>query len=158
MSAFLCSNDLFDLLVSSYFSDPSSSTHLYLKYKGIENATEKNAPQLVRDALIDENWRSIKHRYKDAENYCGQSYRELKKTKFKRIVLLPQPGIIAKASRCLSYQSCEHPGWEASPAHKILLDLNADLLKSLPGYSSEEGWDNYQRPKNDAVCLTSLLR
>jgi hypothetical protein len=157
MSAFLCSNDLIDLLVSCYFNDPRDSTHLYLKYKGIHNATEKNAPQLVRDALIDENWRSIQHRYKDAEDLCGEDYRKLKKTMFKRIVLLPQPGVIAKASACLAYQSCEHNSWESSPAFKVLQELNKQLLRNLPGYESHVGWDTYERPKNDAVCLTSLL-
>jgi hypothetical protein len=158
MSAFLCSNDLIDLLVSCYFNGPRDSTHLYLKYKGIHNATEKNAPQLVRDALIDENWRSIQHCYEDAEDYCGAHYRSLKATKFRRIVLLPQPGVIATASRCLSYQSCEHPGWESSPAFKILQDLNSKLLKNLPGYDLPEGWDAYERPKNDAVCLSTLVK
>jgi hypothetical protein len=158
MSAFLCSNDLFDLLVSSYFSNPRDSTHAYLSYKGLPGATEKNAPQLVRDTLIDENWRSIQHRYEDAEDYCGDHYRSLKTTKFRRIVLLPQPGVIAKASACLSYQSCKHQGWETSPAFKILQDLNGKLLRNLPGYELQEGWDAYDRPKNDTVLLSTLLK
>jgi len=158
MSAFLCSNDLYDLLVSFYFQNPRDSTHLYLKYKGIENATQANAPQLVRDAFIDENWLSLQYRYEDAEQAWGDDYRRLKQTPYKQIHLLPQPGVIARAALCLAYQSCEHPGWEQSSSFKILADLKTQLLKNLPGYSSMEGWDNYERPKNDVILLTSLVK
>jgi hypothetical protein len=48
---------------------------------------------------------------------------------------------IIKAARCLRYQSCEHPDWEASDACKLLEEIiGDDATRNLPGYDDAE-WE-----------------
>ena len=49
-------------------------------------------------------------------------------------------GEAAKAAASLEYQSCEHPGWEASNARRIIRDLEGMLVRELPGYETGP-WD-----------------
>jgi hypothetical protein len=43
---------------------------------------------------------------------------------------------VLKACNCLEYQSCEHPGWEASEAHAFLQALKDKAVRALPGYET----------------------
>jgi hypothetical protein len=45
---------------------------------------------------------------------------------------------ILKAARCLRYQSCEHPGWEASDACRLLEAIIGRSARNLPGYDEAE--------------------
>jgi hypothetical protein len=48
---------------------------------------------------------------------------------------------IVKAARCLEYQSCEHPGWEASGACKLVRAIIVgDGSHTLRGYD-EAQWE-----------------
>jgi hypothetical protein len=45
-----------------------------------------------------------------------------------------------KAISCLEYQSCEHPGWEASEAHAFCEAFRHAVISRLPGYDGADGW------------------
>lgn len=45
-----------------------------------------------------------------------------------------------KLVSCYEYQSCEHPGWEASDAHRFCEALRDTLIGALPGYE-EAPWE-----------------
>jgi hypothetical protein len=45
-----------------------------------------------------------------------------------------------KALDCYEYQSCEHPGWEASEAKAFCDSLRSSLIGALPGYEEAE-WE-----------------
>jgi hypothetical protein len=47
---------------------------------------------------------------------------------------------IVKAARCLRYQSCEHPGWDASDACRLLEAIIGSSEGDLPGYD-EAQWE-----------------
>ena len=46
---------------------------------------------------------------------------------------------VVKAIHCFTYQACEYMGWENSDARKICAELEADLVRTLPGYD-EAPW------------------
>lgn len=53
---------------------------------------------------------------------------------------------VLKAIACYEYQSCEHPGWEASRAKAFCEALTATAIRNLPGYDdapwgAPKGWD-----------------
>ncbi len=41
-----------------------------------------------------------------------------------------------KAVNCLEYQSCEHPEWESSLAHRICQEIKSAAVHDLPGYDN----------------------
>ncbi|APW64322.1 hypothetical protein [Paludisphaera borealis] len=47
---------------------------------------------------------------------------------------------MVKAASCLDYQSCEHPGWKASDACKLLAAIIAGEGHGMPGYE-EAQWE-----------------
>jgi hypothetical protein len=47
---------------------------------------------------------------------------------------------ILKAAHCLSYQSCEHPGWEESDACKLLESIIGETPADMSGYE-EAAWE-----------------
>lgn len=87
--------------------------------------------QEMAEILLAENVRSVNYRYAENEPPPAISYNP------------SAPAMSAieviKACQCLEYQSCEHPGWEESPACEILLAIQREAIKHLPGYS-EARW------------------
>lgn len=45
-----------------------------------------------------------------------------------------------KACACLEYQSCEHPGWDASEACRDLDMIRREAVRRLPGFDDCIGW------------------
>lgn len=45
-----------------------------------------------------------------------------------------KPVAIAKIARCYDYQSCEHPGWDASRSKQMVEQLMECFPDTLPGY------------------------
>lgn len=81
--------------------------------------------------LLAENRVSVNSRY--CEDEWEQPY-----------IYVPIPGkpllvIVLKAIACYEYQSCEHPGWEASEARAFCDALRRHVIASLPGYD-EAPW------------------
>ena len=72
------------------------------------------------------------------------------------------PVEVLKAIDCYSYQSCEHPEWEASEAHAFCASLRSCAISCLPGYEkapwgAPEGWD-LDPPKQTDIDLARQKR
>tara|TARA_R110000868_G_C10651982_1_gene745044 strand:+ start:34 stop:459 length:426 start_codon:yes stop_codon:yes gene_type:complete len=53
------------------------------------------------------------------------------------------PVAVIKLAHCYAYQACEHPGWEASEACKMIDSLVSRVSHDLPGYDDAPwGLDN----------------
>jgi len=86
----------------------------------------------VGELLHAENVRSVNFRYgettmPDFAMCAWAAFHE-----FSRVQIL-------KAARCLRYQSCEHPGWQASDASRLLEEIIGRSTTDLPGYD-EADW------------------
>jgi hypothetical protein len=84
--------------------------------------------------LLTENVRSVRYRYPndDADSLPGPIDQvRIWRYRFQPIAQDLNPAWVVKAAKCLSYQSCEHPEWEASPAKAILEAIAEDALYAL---------------------------
>lgn len=98
----------------------------------------------VGQLLVDENVRSVLHRYPDCmdggsvpgpcDEYWKGEYR------FSRSTRSLDPVAVLKAVHGYRYQACEHDGWEVSEAHAFCEALEALAIQSLPGYD-EADWE-----------------
>ena len=112
MSAFVVTTKHIDYLVAAA-----------LAYK----ITLLPSADVIGSTLLEENYRSVNHRYHDADAAPAYRYTDPK---------LPIIHIqVIKAAQCLRYQSCEHDGWERSNARHILEGLITEAISRLPGYN-----------------------
>jgi hypothetical protein len=97
------------------------------------------SPDALGQILVSENIESIRYRYPGdkpgeypgpVDAYYEQPYRYEDP---KRVLT---PGEVFSAIDCLDYQSCEHPGWETSEAHRILDALRHSACRRVEGYES----------------------
>jgi len=79
-------------------------------------------------ALLAENRASVNHRYAEDEIEAPYTFTEYSGQL--------NPVAILSAIACYEYQSCEHPGWEASEAHCFCAALRHRMIRMLPGYDS----------------------
>ncbi len=94
----------------------------------------------AENMIWKENMVSVAYRYGDpVEDLPGDRYVEDGITKAD-IALAADILFVAvqvlKACNCLEYQSCEHPGWEASEARAFIQALKDKAVRALPGYES----------------------
>jgi hypothetical protein len=95
------------------------------------DASNQELSELGAD-LWEENWESVAYRYAHRDdNGPKPVYGAHQKPKRHY-----SPAEVAKALRCLEYQSCEHPDWEESKARRVLRQIAWDLLHKLPGYDA----------------------
>jgi hypothetical protein len=92
--------------------------------------------------LLAENRRSVNHRY------AGDEYEE--PYVFTEITGRLDPVAILKAISCYEYQSCEHPGWEASEARSFREALRRPVIRWLPGYAAA-AWEITDPSEAEAV-------
>ena len=85
-----------------------------------------------------------------AENHASVDYRHTERTPVPAYVFRPKchgsacskptrlltPLDIIKLCQSLKYQSCEHPGWEASFAYDFLNRVISAAIATLPGYDN----------------------
>jgi hypothetical protein len=85
-----------------------------------------------------------------AENHASVDYRYSETTPVPAYVFRPKchggtctkptrqltPLDVIKLCQSLKYQSCEHPGWEASFAHDFLNRVISAAIAALPGYDN----------------------
>lgn len=87
--------------------------------------------------LWDENVRSVNYRYADSlpstRTHLGLDEQEVYKHHSKARLAI-DPVQVLKSIRCLEYQSCETPDWEASSAHAFLRSLMLYAISNLAGY------------------------
>lgn len=88
----------------------------------------------VGQMLWDENVKSVAYRYpNDARDELpgpvGETFEYGEHAL--RMGPRPEPAQIVKAARCLAYQSCEHPEWEASEACAFLDALKDAAVSAM---------------------------
>lgn len=118
--------------VSWYWGNPSRS-----------RKAEWNEGDSIGKMLLGENIKSVMHRYPDCtpDDMPGPipcPTVEAYKYEHPRISL--GPVAILKALDGYEYQSCEHPGWDASEAHAFCEALGSRMIKGLPGYD-DAAWE-----------------
>jgi len=105
---------------------------------GKANATE------IGRILLDENERSVRHRYPgcDADELPGTIGQNSAIYKFRRWpALVPLPAMtILKACGGFDYQACETDDYEQSLAAIIIRAIRSYAISRLPGYSDSPGW------------------
>lgn len=150
MSAFVVSKEHIDALVSTAVFGPKGSRRLgggwhapYDPDTG-EMLTEQDADRIGTE-LWSENVRSVAYRYPqdgNGERPGPCSFRDEHAFGYIFPMTTRPLGAIAalKAIRCLEYQSCEHPDWEASWAKRFLDSLTDWLTPEIPGYE-EADWE-----------------
>jgi hypothetical protein len=89
--------------------------------------------------LWRECYKSVNHRYGERSRTPIYHYRRPQR--------VPNPVEAIKAIQCYEYQSCEHPGWEASEARAVCRNLIDTLTHTLPGHDAAPwGWDKIDHP------------
>ena len=122
MSAFICNDYHISLLAA------------YAVNKRLSCVNGLDADD-VGKILYAENLASVNYRYNDtpdAQNVFKFDDRAKQAN--------PSAVVVLKAANCLSYQSCEHDGWQASQAHKIVEAIISSAIYSLPGYQDAQ-WE-----------------
>jgi hypothetical protein len=93
----------------------------------------RESAEEIGQILIDQNYRSVHHRYLDrAEQHFGKppTY------KFKVVRLLPDAVALLKLCVCYAYQACETDDWESSIAADIIMRIKDRAIIKLPGYDA----------------------
>ena len=131
MSAFICNDTHISILA------------LYAVKLGVKvQNCPANAVRIAR-ILHAENVKSVNYRYQTRE--------ELDFTfKNNAPYLDKNPIEIIKAAHCLRYQSCEHPSYKKSVAHKVLQDLIEIAVDSIDGYDEAE-WEISEEPVSESL-------
>ena len=95
-------------------------------------ATTETASEVGRMLWL-ENHASVAYRYPGGGELPGPYPMPiLSDYEWRRTRLLPAT-VVLKAIGCLEYQSCEHPGWEASEAFRFCDGLRRAMIHRLPG-------------------------
>ncbi len=106
------------------------------QWHDVEEASATDCGQM----LLDENIRSVGHRYDSEDSVPEQlpgSLDEVYAHDWNHYDGY-QPGQVFKSIRCLNYQSCEHPSWEDSAAYAFLQALITATIDRVPGFESAE--------------------
>ena len=154
MSAFMVSKEHIDALIAIIARGPKGyNPHrwgdfmMWSRIADLSSVTIDEQLNELGDLLVRENLSSILHRYPDTiadpdstpgprEAYYLQLYR------FQMPRRMPTIVEALKLISCYEYQSCEHPEWEVSVAHKVCSRLTHDLIGCLPGYEAAPWkWD-----------------
>lgn len=112
-------------------------------------------PNDIGQALLNENYRSVNDRYREKD--VPPPYR------FREVISIQRDGHnhiltaidIIKVCNCLSYQSCEHAGWDDSWACKFLQRVVDNSLHKLPGYDAAP-WGIKDHEVGTVIALSSL--
>lgn len=111
MSAFVCTDKHINAIVRW-------ASHNRVEVYGREQQT--------LEMLLSENIGSVNYRYGDNI--------EIPTVVYDNTAPLLEPIEVIKACQCLAYQSCEHPGWEASTACALLKTIERSAIAEIAGY------------------------
>jgi hypothetical protein len=150
MSAWIVTNDHIAAMVELAIGGGADADRVYWDELGDGHGKQvgrfADDRQRIGQILVDENHRSINHRYPgddDSGTYRQPDY-------------LQNPTAVEgiKIVHCYRYQSCEHPGWETSPAYRLCEAILEKLAHQIPGYDAAPwGWEG---PK-DGAKVYSLM-
>ena len=94
-------------------------------------------PSQIGAALWAENHASVDCRYSETTPVPAYAFRPTcHGSACSKPTRLLTPLDIIKLCQSLKYQSCEHPGWEASFASDFLKRVIAAAIAALPGYDN----------------------
>lgn len=133
--------------------DASNGKRERLSCADFERAAE------VGNMLWMENMKSISHRYPGESSATlpgpvgGSGVIEARDF---NVCFEFNPVQVLQSIRCLDYQSCEHPTWEASESHSFLEALKCAAIAVLPGMEDAK-WGSPE-PRKGAISLSSLAR
>lgn len=139
MSAWVVSKAHIDALVATLVFGPSDAKSWYgLWSKELKRPyNAEDADELGRELWLT-CFESVQHRYPDdsPSELPGHGYDPSDAETYRFPVMTAKiPCVSAlKQCHCLSYQSCEHPGWAESKAKRLLDDLADTLAHHVPGY------------------------
>ena len=124
MSAFICTDKHISAIVRYACRNNITTWHGNPSRK-LSVAGEEQA---AVDLLYAENVKSVNFRYREDAELTGAIYD----------AFAPELSAIEaiKACQCLSYQSCEHDGWDLSPAKALLSSIERFAITKLPGYDA----------------------
>ena len=137
MSAFIVSNSTIEAIVSfamrpldSIEPLPGTSTATWIPIRA-------ESPDALGQALRDENYRSVNHRYRTAEVRPRYRHRNRLVGTIDGVCSRALTAVdIVKLCHCLAYQSCEHEDWEASWSKRFLDRVIDAATRALPGYDA----------------------
>ena len=154
MSAFMHSTAHVDAIIHGAI-ELTDAQYIYF---GNPTQTLQNQPTQAGQLLMRENAESMAYRYnmKDLDNTADDGTRpieylgyleqaegyEYKPDTDARHKSYSVPEILV-ALHSLEYQSCEHPEFEASDAHKLIRAIERALIAKIPGYSGASTWAIY---------------
>ena len=129
MSAWIVNRDHLDLLLTAA---------LAWELTGPEQADETGR------MLWKENLASVAYRYpadRDGQRPGPHDFRDrdVDIYRFRPYPGRVDPEVVATAAASLAYQSCEHPGWEASPACRWVTRLHEHASARIPACLAEYG-------------------
>jgi hypothetical protein len=124
MSAFICSNEHISVLAEYAALNAADC---------LPHSVRKLTAQAIGKILHAENVRSVNYRYSELNQ---DQYKHVKAMLGKPKYF--QAAQILKAANCLSYQSCEHSGWNDSLAKEMLDNIIAGAINQVPGYADAE--------------------
>ena len=84
----------------------------------------RHDPRRVASVLFAENVRSVNARNQEADPAHGFAYRPV-------VTCRLSAADIVNACRCLSYQSCEADGWQASEAYAVIEAIKDEAVRDL---------------------------
>jgi len=138
MSAYVVDrNHIRFLIAAATWTARRERSHGFSWYQGghrheMDERNEAEGGQM----LWDENVASVERRYPGSDydlpgpiDQC-RAYGEHKMVP----AFSPTPAQILKAADCYEYQSCEHPGWEASSAKGFIDSLRHSAWRLVEGY------------------------
>jgi len=141
MSAFIVSHDHIDALLTfaklhrvSYYVPQ----RICNKPGGTRVDIDSDTVTEVGRILLDENERSVRHRYRssaDLPGTIGEEAASYTFREFAELYRLPkgkQCAWILNGCRCYDYQACETDDYEESLAHRIIQEIQAAAIRALP--------------------------
>ena len=114
---------------------------MYFYHNGPNYLDHANADE-VGNMLMDENIKSVSHRYPDDSlvSLPGPVSPEwLEVFKYHPLLKVPSPVETLKVVNCYEYQSCEHPTWHDSKAEAFCDNLKSYAIDALDGYNDAPG-------------------
>lgn len=159
MSAFLCSDEHIKQLASwlvAQNSKRSDLDRLAYRYRfGGKYVTPQALASHLSTILLRENERSLSVRYGEdtTERSLVVTLGEVERMRRQDLAA------IAKSAHCYRYQACESEDWETTKANKIIQEIEAEIVRSLPGYS-DANWGKaveFHSAAPNVVCLSELI-
>jgi hypothetical protein len=141
MSAYIVDHDHIDALLS--YGIEQNVRYVVRESSSIVEINSTNATEIGR-ILLDENERSVRHRYPDTDvdELPGTIGQNAANYKFRR---WPQRSAlvaltILKACDGFDYQACETDDYRQSIAYSVIDAIRGYAIRRLPGYSDTPGW------------------